>query len=250
MVFSFSDKFCNPPEVSITNLPDRRMRKSVVSILRSKDFIIQATVRNSSQALQFEWYLFKFKIKASGNIEIQKKIPSVSRTTEWTLRKRTLDYGEYYVEFRAAYSNQPSVKSSILGFFKVSKSKLIADIAGGNTVTRGKVAPILLDGSASRDPDVEPCNHTSMNFTWLCKKRQEQFPNVSLASLPVINSSLVPGHGGCFGTGNKTVSLETSHMDVGELYVIKLIVTKDDRKDEFTQEIEIVSGNPPQVTMR
>ena len=180
-----------------------------------------------------------------------------SRITEWTLQKRMLDYGQYYVDVRATYSNQPSVISSALGFFTISKSQLIADIAGGNKVTRGKGNPISLDGSASRDPDVEPGNHASMHFTWLCKKRQEHFPNGSLDSLPVINNSLGPGSGGCFGTGvgklssnGSIVKLDTSQMTVGEMYDVKLIVTKDNRIDDFIQEIKIVSGNPPQVTIR
>ena len=180
-----------------------------------------------------------------------------SRITEWTLQKRMLDYGQYYVDVRATYSNQPSVISSALGFFTISKSQLIADIAGGNKVTRGKGNPISLDGSASRDPDVEPGNHASMHFTWLCKKRQEHFPNGSVHSLPVINNSLGPGSGGCFGTGvgklnsnSSIVELDTSQMTVGEMYDVKLIVTKDNRIDDFIQEIKIVSGNPPQVTIR
>ena len=261
MSYSLTDKSCIPPEVRITNLPERRARQSAVSILRSKDFIIQATVGkaecNSSQALQFAWYLFKYKVKASGKVLIQDTVLLDSRITEWTLQKRTLDYGQYYVDIRATYSNQPSVISSSLGFFKISKSKLIADVAGGNKVTRGKVNPILLDGSASRDPDVESGNHASMHFTWLCKKRQEHFPNGSLDSLPVINNSLGPGSGGCFGTGvgklssnGSIVELDTSQMTVGEMYDVKLIVTKDNRIDDFTQEIKIVIGNPPQVTIR
>ena len=242
-------------------MPERRARESAVSISRSKDFIIQAYVGraecNSSQALQFAWYLFKFEVRASGKVQIQETVLLDSRITEWTLQKRMLDYGQYYVDVRATYSNQPSVISSALGFFTISKSQLIADIAGGNKVTRGKGNPISLDGSASRDPDVEPGNHASMHFTWLCKKRQEHFPNGSLHSLPVINNSLGPGSGGCFGTGvgklssnGSIVKLDTSQMTVGEMYDVKLIVTKDNRIDDFIQEIKIVSGNPPQVTIR
>ena len=257
----FSDESCLPPDVSISNLPERSKRESPVAILRSKDFITQAIVGkaecNSSQTLLFAWYLFKYKVEASGNVYIEKTILLDSRSTEWTLQKRTLHYGLYFVEFRVAYASQPTVISSALGFFNVTKSKLVADILGGNKVTRGKGSLISLEGSASRDPDVESGNHSSMEFTWLCKKRQESFPNGSLASLPVVTTSSGPGNGGCFGTGvgklsssDIVVTLDTSRMTVGELYDVKLIVTKDDRADEFIQEIEIVNGNPPEVTMR
>ena len=171
--------------------------------------------------------------------------------------KRQLDYGQYFVDFRVAIASRPFVKSSALGFFVITKSQLIADILGGNKVTRGLGSVITLDGSASSDPDLGPDNHSSMQFTWLCKKQQESFPVGSLSSLPVVTLSSGPGSGGCFGTGvgklnssEKVVQLSTSQMLVGETYDVKLVVTKDDRSDDFVQEIKIVSGNPPEVTIR
>lgn len=139
----------------------------------------------------------------------------------------------------------------------IANSALIADILGGNKVTRGKGSVITLDGSPSSDPDVGPGNHSSMQFTWLCKNQNESFPDGPLSSLPVVTSLSGPGKGGCFGTGvgklksnAKAVQLDTSQMAVGESYDVKLVVKKDDREDDFVQEIEIVSGNPPEVTMR
>ena len=149
--------------------------------------------------------------------------------------------------------------SSALGFFNVTKSPLIADILGGNKVTRGKGSDITLDGSASSDPDVGTGDNSSMQFTWLCKKQQESFPIGPLDSVPVVSASSGPaiGNGGCFGTGvgklssnGEIVKLDTSQMVVDEFYDVKLIVTKDDRTDDFVQEIKIVSGDPPEVTMR
>lgn len=161
------------------------------------------------------------------------------------------------MDFRAAFVNNPRMTGSSLGFFDITKSSLIADISGGNRVTRGKGSIIKLDGSLSRDPDVDPGDLSSMQFTWLCKKRQESFPNVSVASIPVITPSSGPGRGGCFGTGvgklsssDVKVDLVTSGMVVGEFYDVKLIVKKDDREDEFLQGIEIVNGDPPQVAIR
>ncbi len=180
-----------------------------------------------------------------------------TKSKEWNLPKRTLDYGQYFVDFRTALEGHPLVISSALGFFNVTKSPLIADILGGNKVTRGIGSVITLDGMASSDPDVEPGDQSSMQFTWLCKKQQESFPGGPIDSIPIVTPSSSPGSGGCFGTGvgklssnEKVVKLDTSKMVVGEFYDVKLIVIKDDRADDFLQEIEIVSGNPPEVTMR
>ena len=161
------------------------------------------------------------------------------------------------MNFTAAFANNPRMTGSSLGFFDITKSPLIADISGGNKVTRGNERIVKLDGSLSRDPDVDPGDLSSMQFTWLCKKRQESFPNVSVASIPVITPSSSPGIDGCFGTGvgklnssDVKVDLVTSAMVVGEFYDVKLIVKKDDREDSFLQEIEIVSGDPPQLAIR
>ena len=131
-------------------------------------------------------------------------------------------------------------------------------------MTRGKGKTITLNGSLSQDPDVETGDITSMNFTWLCKKRLESFPTSLPGSIPVVSLTSGPGHGGgggggggCFGTGvgrlssnTAVVNLPTSAMNVNEFYDIKLIVQKDTRDDEFVQEIKIVNGNPPEVTIR
>ena len=233
----------------------------MVHILRSKDFIVQTLVNktncNRPQKLLFEWRLSKYSVDQSNSTIIETTTTLNSKTTEWNLQKRQLGYGLYFVDFKAALESNPPVLNSTLGFFNITKSPIIADILGGNKVTRGKGSVITLDASATRDPDVEPGNYSSMQFTWLCKRREETFPTGPLDSVPVITASSGPGGGGCFGTGvgklafNLTVvTLETSLMTVDRSYDVKLVVTKDDRKDEFVQEIKIVSGNPPNVIIR
>ena len=198
---------------------------------------------NSSNTLLFKWFLTSYSVNGAGKTKIKETTLLGATGTQWNLPKRTLDYGTYYVDFRAAFKSNPKMFGSTLGFFTIVKSPLRAKISGGNTVTRGKGKTITLNGSLSQDPDVESGNITSMKFTWLCKKRHESFPG--------------PGQGGgCFGTGvgrlssnTAVVNLPTSSMNVGEFYDIKLIVQKDTRYDDFVQEIKIVNGNPPEVTI-
>ena len=201
--------------------------------------------------------MVKYSENSGGNTIVERRILLDTKSNEWNLPRRQLDYGRYFVDLRVAIASRPLVTSSALGFFMITKSPLVADILGGNKVTRGKGNVITLDGSASSDPDVGPGNHSSMQFTWLCKKQHESFPGGSLSSLPVVTLLSGPGSGGCFGTGvgklsssAKVAQLDTSQMVVGESYDIKLVVIKDDRGDDFVQEIEIVSGDPPEVTMR
>ena len=260
-MFVILDESCLPPNVSILNLVEWDQRQSSVNISRSKDFIVQTLVAkpscNSSQTLVFKWYLFKYHEDSFGKTAIETITLLDTKGTEWNLQKHKLNYGHYFVDFRTALAIRPLVISSALGFFTVTKSPLIANILGGSKVTRGKGSVVTLDGLASSDPDVKPGNHSSMQFTWLCKKQHENFPIGPLASIPVVTTSSGPGRGGCFGTGvgklssnGKVVKLDTSQMAAGESYHVKLIVTKDDREDDFLQEINVVSGNPPEVTIR
>ena len=250
-----------PPEVRLQNLPCFNNKGTAVTILRSNDFIVQGNVLNSScnssNTLLFKWFLTSYSVNAAGETKIKWTTLLDTTGTQWNLPKRVLDYGAYYVDFKAAFTSNPKMFGSTLGFFTIEKSPLRAKISGGNTVTRGKGKTITLSGSLSQDPDVEPGNITSMKFTWLCKKRNESFPNLSVP-IPIVSLTPGPGQGGgCFGTGvgrlssnRAVVNLSTSAMNVGEFYDIKLIVQKDTRDDDFVQEIKIVNGNPPEVTIR
>ena len=242
-------------------MPSLNNRGPAVAILRSNDFIVQGNVLNancnSSNTLLFKWFLTSYSVNEGGETNIKETTLLDATGTQWNLPKRTLDYGTYYVDFRAAFKSNPKMFGSTLGFFTIVKSPLRAKISGGNTVTRGKGKNITLNGALSQDPDVESGNISSMKFTWLCKKRHESFPNLSVP-IPVVSLTPGPGQGGgCFGTGvgrlssnTAVVNLPTSAMNVGEFYDIKLIVQKDTRYDDFVQEIKIVNGNPPEVTIR
>ncbi|KAK2571916.1 Polycystin-2 [Acropora cervicornis] len=202
---SFWDLSCLPPEVHLQNLPSLNNKRPAVAILRSNDFIVQGNVLktscNSSNTLLFKWFLTSYSVNKAGETKIKETTLLDVTGTQWNLPKLVLDYGTYYVDFRAAFTSNPKMFGSTLGFFTIEKSPLRAKISGGNTVTKGKGKTITLNGSLSQDPDVEPGNITSMNFTWLCKKRNESFPNLSFP-IPVVSLTRGPGQGGgCFGTG-------------------------------------------------
>ena len=256
---------CISPEVRLQNLPCFNNKGPAVAILRSNDFIVQGNVLNascnSSNTLLFKWFLTSYSVNEGGETKIKEITLLDVRGTQWNLPKRVLEYGAYYVDFRAAFTSNPKMFGSTLGFFTIEKSPLRAKISGGNAVTRGKGKTITLNGLLTQDPDVEPGIITSMNFTWLCKKRNESFPNLSFP-IPVVTFTPGPGQGGgggggCFGTGvgrlssnTAVVNLSTSAMNVGEFYDIKLIVQKDTRYGDFVQEIKIVNGTPPEVSIR
>lgn len=247
--------------MSILNLPDSV--PCAAAILRSKDFIVEASTGDPhcyTKSPQLQWILYKLQwdntlgFVAEGN---GTQLEATANGREWHLQKRQLAYGVYRVVVEATMPGDPEGLTIDDGYFNITKSQLVAEIAGGSKITRGVGTVVSLNGASSRDPDVEPGDHSSLHFTWLCKNHQESFPIGSLASLPIVTKSSGPGNGGCFGTGigrldtsEATLALETSKMTIGESYDVKLVVTKGNREADFIQEIEIVSGEPPEITIR
>ena len=247
--------------MKILNLVGPQDVHTISSINRSEDFIVQASVGkencNSSRALNFKWYLNKYTVDRLGLTNIEAITLLNTKNTEWNIPRRQLAYGRYFVDFIVSLSDHPSISNRTLGFFNIIKSPLKADILGGNKVTRGAGNSVTLNGFLSSDPDVEPGDHTAMLFTWLCKNKNEVFPTELIDRIPVVTVSSGPGSGGCFGTGvgklstnGITATIDTRMMGVGESYDVMLIITKDDRMHFFNQEIEIVSGDPPLVSIK
>jgi len=78
---------------------------------------------------------------------------------------------------------------------------------------------------------------TAVNFTWLC--RQES------------------GQGGCYKNGHVKVEssepllrLNSSLMMENSSYFVTVLVKKGARQAEYTQEVFIVPGDPPEVHIR
>ena len=82
-----------------------------------------------------------------------------------------------------------------------------------------------------------------LNFTWMCRGE----------SLRDLDNS---GEAGChYRAGDKEsvgneLRVNNSLMEENTSYFITVQVTKDERQAEFTQEVFIVPGDPPEVQIR
>ena len=106
--------------------------------------------------------------------------------------------------------------------------------------------PLALDASDSKDPDV-PGDMTGIVFTWMCKKKAEEFP---------ASSSSGSVSGGCwengtyvFGGDNSKVSVFTGDFYQNAFYDFRVIVTKETRKAQYDQSIEVLKGQPPTMVI-
>ena len=82
-----------------------------------------------------------------------------------------------------------------------------------------------------------------LNFTWLCKQGSPLDVNK-------------PAEAGCYYRADDEESVghelrvNNSLMTENTSYFITVQVTKDERQAEYTQEVFIVAGDPPEVQIR
>ena len=210
-------------------------------------YLFMTEVDTNCSTLRFEW---KVSNVTSLPLSVGKAHAiTVGLDSEW-IDISSLDVTIYLVEYIVHFQDFYFLD---YGFIEVLPSPPIAYIAGGQKVSRKHNVIMTLDASNSRDVDLGPGNYDSMTFMWSCKRIDEQFfdDNQDPTSL---NSYV----GGCFGNGRQSleetgriVFLNTSAMEVNEIYHIKLTVfTASGKNSTFVQQVLIVTGDPLYVEIK
>lgn len=150
-----------------------------------------------------------------------------------------LSYGLYYFKVTGSIETVTGTVVDSFGYIGVTSTTLVVNVTGDSQASQGFNNILTLNGSHSYDPDVGKGNYTGLNFTWLCRRVEETFPD-NIASLPVVLPlSGFPGShdlGGCYGTGigklrSRTgvpyvLDLDVDKMKGDQNYVVKLVITK------------------------
>ena len=167
-------------------------------------------------------------------------------TNEWTINRRSIPAGIYQVKFTASYkfgdpASPQTLNAFDYGFIEVIAAPLLAKIDGGSSVRWGSVETVTVDGSLSYDADVGPGNYAGLTFTWSCHEQKEDF-TLSID---------------CFGSfvnlenvNFTTISIDPSHLEIGNTYILRLTVSKDARSSFTEISFEIAAGEVPQVPLR
>ena len=96
-----------------------------------------------------------------------------------------------------------------------------------------------------------------LRFTWVCRDTDKQYVLDDLLEM----TSAIPSpsesdldRGGCYGTGagkigsNKSLlQINSGFMVENSSYLITVVVERDRRQANYTQEVVIVPGDPPEV---
>ena len=164
-------------------------------------------------------------------------------TTEWTINRRSIPAGIYQVKFTASYTVGDVVFSQTLtsfdyGFIEVIAAPIKAIIEGGSSSRWGRTEIVMVNGSLSYDGDIGFGSYTDLSFAWSCLVPED---NVS------------DSH--CFGSfvgqiATSTISIDTSKLEIGKTYVLKLVASKDDRTSSAEMSFELADGEVPKVSLR
>ena len=122
---------------------------------------------------------------------------------------------------------------------------LVAAISGGAEVIRGLQENITMDGSPSYDPD-----QSGMNFTWDYGKITGNYSFVLETKrdfFTEVNESALQYNGRASGV---QISLDTGAMSLGDICIVRLVVTKDYRNASVYQLIHLPKGDPPKIDQR
>ena len=165
-------------------------------------------------------------------------------TTEWTIDRRSIPSGIYQVKFTASYTIGDPVFSQTLtafdyGFIEVIATPIQAIIEGGSSSLWGSTEIAIVNGSLSYDGDIGPGSYTELSFAWSCLVPGD---NVSVSN-------------DCFGSfvgqiASSIISIDTSKLELGKTYVLKLVASKDERTSSAEMSFEVAAGEIPQVSLR
>ena len=167
-------------------------------------------------------------------------------TTEWTISKRSIVAGIYQVKFDALFTiGDPSSPQTLTafdyGFIEVVAAPVRAIIDGGSSVRWGSAEIVTVDGSLSYDGDIGPGNHTGLTFAWSC---------LSVGDNTTISNDCYGSFVGEVNATSTAISIDPCQLIFGETYVLRLIVSKDERSSFSEMSFEIAAGEVPQVALR
>lgn len=163
------------------------------------------------------------------------KIGSTVGDVVHTIRAQSLSYGLYYYKVTGNIERHAGTAANSFGFIAVTSTALVVNITGQMRASQGINKILALNGSQSYDPDVGKGDYTGINFTWLCRRAEEEFPN-DTSSLPMLLPGSQEDLGGCYGGGLGKIKprteapyildLDVDKMKGNQNYIIKLVMTK------------------------
>lgn len=233
--------YCKPPNFSS---PLSTKITEPTKIKKLDDFMITTGVathcRNSSQVqLVYDIQIYAIEENTAAFKRVRWTIgTSAGGDLVYIIYARSLDYGLYYYKLTGIIEIQIGTSANSFGYIEITSSALIVNITGDRIASQGFNKTLTLNGSLSHDPDIGKGDHQGLNFTWLCRRDEENFPNDTnvpvVLSLPIFSKR--GDRGGCYGSGvgrllsrpgfPYILDLDLDKMKGNQNYVIKLVLSR------------------------
>ncbi|XP_078351506.1 polycystin family receptor for egg jelly-like isoform X2 [Oculina patagonica] len=166
-------------------------------------------------------------------------------TDEWTINRRSIPVGIHHVKFTASLAIHDFVFPRYLsafdyGFIEITTAPIRVIIDGGSKVRWGSNENVTVNGSLSYDRNIGPGDLTGLNFTWSCR---DAAANASM-TVECFHSFVEKAN------VTSAVNIETSQLETGKTYVLRLTVTKDERSSFAEMSFELIDGKMPHIFIR
>ncbi len=166
-------------------------------------------------------------------------------TDEWTINRRSIPVGIHHVKFTASLAIHDFVFPRYLsafdyGFIEITTAPIRVIIDDGSKVRWGSNENVTVNGSLSYDRNIGPGDLTGLNFTWSCR---DAAANASM-TVECFHSFVEKAN------VTSAVNIETSQLETGKTYVLRLTVTKDERSSFAEMSFELIDGKMPHIFIR
>ncbi|KAF7653465.1 hypothetical protein LDENG_00082420 [Lucifuga dentata] len=203
---------CSSPHVSLV--------QGQSTIFRSTPGLFEATVDTNCSAykISYLWEIFR-QSDCSYVDNLTRNRVILSRQIDVTslflsLPKRTLEVGEYCLVFTVSLQGTPLLvqrKTKVT----VVRSALVAAIKGGTWRLWPSLSDLVLDGSESKDPDVDPGGEDKLRYHW---------------TLITENSTESQSINQLTGGNSRIMTVLRTHLHPGTVYIFTLTVHKEGRR--------------------
>uniref|UniRef100_A0A3Q3IQE5 Polycystic kidney disease 1b n=1 Tax=Monopterus albus TaxID=43700 RepID=A0A3Q3IQE5_MONAL len=229
---------CSSPQVSLV--------QGQSTIFRCRPSFFEASVHISCSAYKamYLWEIFRDSDCTSGNIDFSGNKVILSSQVDATspgllLPKRTLSVGQYCLVFMVSLHGSPLFvqrKANIT----VVHSPLVAVIKGGSHRLWPSFSDLILDGSESRDPDVEPGVEDTLQYHWTFITAYEWISESEtgmILDLDEVSTST--------GRHSPNLVVRSGVLQPGLRYTFTLNVSQPGRGQWGSTSLAVLPNNPP-----
>ncbi|CAG5909761.1 unnamed protein product, partial [Menidia menidia] len=228
MQVDVEELLCSNPKASLV--------QSQSTIFRSRPSFFEASVdlNCSAYKTKYHWEIFRESCSTKGN-KVKLRSQQNGASPLFVLPKHALSVGCYCLVFMVSFEGTPLMAQQRTNV-TVVHSPLVAVIDGGSHRLWSSRSSLLLDGSESHDPDVEPGVEDTLQYRW---------------AYSVLNSTHSSHLSEPIGSVSRKMTLDGNQLQPDSIYVFILTVHKKGRRHvSVNQTVTVTAAAVLPVTVK